>query len=339
VPGVGPERSTLSGQRGVVQVEQVGSPWTERTLVFSDVDGRVTAVTPVAGGETVVTVTRSTGGEFTYRLERGATVDARVGDAVVPGQRLGEDARQYRLVESTDSGGRRTTREEIRRLPPDDGWVQRGSESTFRGAVMEAAALRQLEAEAAARIARGEISGIVRIPHSRGGGGFDHVIVEFTGSGRSTQAHIRIIEVKDYPGRSVPLEEFTAITGEGLRANLAILRNDAREARDALRVPGAASPASFVGLDPHQIGAIDRALGPGSGAVSVEVMVGHTTRIGAEGHHASTVMPALRREVDGVLGAGAFRTNEAGAPTSIMQSFADLANADEIAARAARSGP
>jgi hypothetical protein len=204
---------------------------------------------------------------------------------------------------------------------------------------MERAALEQLEAEATFRIARGEISGTTRIPHSRGGGGFDHVFVEFVGTGPSTQARIRIVEVKDYPGRSVPLEEFTAIRGDGLRENLRILQTDALAARRAIAT-GGELPASFaaLGLDEHQIAAIARTVESRAG-ISVEVMVGPTTRVGAEGHHAATVMPTLRAEVEAALGPGTFRATTDGRPITVLQSYADIATAAEAAARAGRSTP
>lgn len=79
---------------------------------------------------------------------------------------------------------------------------------------MEDAAQRQVTAQLAAKKGRSKGTfDFVHIDHSRGGGGFDKVIVELTIDGDKITAKIRIREVKDYPDRYVSKSESTAISG------------------------------------------------------------------------------------------------------------------------------
>jgi hypothetical protein len=288
--------SSANGYPGIREVRRIGDSWVERTLITSGCDGVVDQVQRRHDGS-IITVKAHSGRPRHYVVEAGGTVNVEPGKAVSRGDTLGrESSRQYRLVEIEYDGNPQTvTREEILEL--DGGqWRQRGSESTQRGALMEEAARLQVDAELATRLVQGGISGHVRLPHQRGGGGFDDVIVEFQGTGDDVTAQIRIIEVKDYPNRSVPLEELTAIRGDGLQKNIDVLMQSVASARQGTPPPG------FEHLTPEQLRAILKALRRESGQVRIELMLGPTTRVGAEGHHAATVIPALRKDIEAVLG-------------------------------------
>jgi hypothetical protein len=329
----GPTRSTAYNDSAVTEVRQVGWTWTERTQIYSAIDGEVTAVATV-DGLTTVTVRRPTGGTQDYWFEGTLAPGVEVGARVSNGQTLGDEAaREYRLVDLEYGDGRITQRQEIARLGPDGGWIQRGSESTARGAIMEDAARRQVDTALTTALGRGEIAGFVHLPHQRGGGGFDDVIAVFHDGPDGLTATVRIREVKDYPNRSVPLEDFTAIRAEGggLRANLDALRESVAEAIDA-RAAGLAVPAPFASMSDEQLAALSEALELDNHSIRIEIVIGPTTRIGREGHHAATVMADLRTELQSFMGYDALVTRVDG-PERVSQAFA------EEAARAVGRGP
>jgi hypothetical protein len=114
------------------------------------------------------------------------------------------------------------------------------------------------------------------------------VIVEFSGTGDDMVARIRIREVKDYPNRHVPLDEFTALN-DNWEQNLDKLRQDLDAAL------GGKPPRGYEKLSPDQLRAIDRKLK--ADEFEVEIRLGDTTKLGDPGHHASTTLPALQDKV------------------------------------------
>lgn len=159
------------------------------------------------------------------------------------GEEFEQNGRQYRLVEAVDDERKIVKmREEI--LKEDGSWVQRGSESQQRGGVAESASLRQSEVNAA-KAERG--SKQVRIESQNASGqGFDEARIHFDPDGTP---RIKIIEVKDYPGRYVPLEDFTAIR-QNLQGNLDGLD---KKLRDALRSLKKGSDDTALGMTREQI--------------------------------------------------------------------------------------
>jgi hypothetical protein len=101
-------------------------------------------------------------------------------------------------------------------------------------------------------------------------------------------ARIRIREVKDYPNRHVPLDEFTALN-DNWAQNLKQLGEDVREA-----VRGK-PPKGYDKLDADQLKAIQRKLDADD--FEVEIRLGESTKLGEPGHHASTTLPALEKRV------------------------------------------
>jgi hypothetical protein len=101
-------------------------------------------------------------------------------------------------------------------------------------------------------------------------------------------ARIRIREVKDYPNRHVPLDEFTALNDNWVQ-NLEKLNKDVREA--VIGKP----PKGYEKLDADQLKAIERKLKTDD--FEVEIRLGESTKLGEPGHHASTTLPALEKRV------------------------------------------
>jgi hypothetical protein len=123
--------------------------------------------------------------------------------------------RVYREVEVTGPPPDRVkkiVREEI--LMPDGSWRPRGSEAVESGAIGEEAS-KKLIAEQTEKL---KAQNVTR--HSLGGGagaGFDNTHFDF--SGPPLSAKMVIVEVKNYPGRYVPLADFTAIQGKNATTN------------------------------------------------------------------------------------------------------------------------
>jgi hypothetical protein len=223
----------------------------------------------------------------THFLEAGSEVDARItpGRKVAAGQRLGQDPpREYRTVEVRTADGRKIERAEIRSWTEGRSWVQRGSESTERGRLAEAAARAEADADLAVRLEKQEISGAVRIPHSVGGGGFDDVLVEFTGEGQTMTARVRIREVKDHANRHVALDDFSALL-DNFEQNYRELLNNVNKMLD--------SDIGHAMMTRRQLLALQTGLLQEN--YVVEIVLGASTKLGSEGHHASRVLPALRK--------------------------------------------
>ena len=211
---------------------------------------------------------------------------------------------------------RHERREEIRRL--DDaknvsdkdpgGWIQRGSDSTRAGRIMEDAAQRQVTAQLAAKKGRSKGTfDFVHIDHSRGGGGFDNVIVELTTHGDKVTAKIRIREVKDHPDRYVSKSEFSAISGDGLKSNLGVLGNIIQEARAAKALDPEVVVFDKPDLTPEHLDAMYEAFTTNN--IEVEVVLGPDTLLGSANGTGKRVLKDLQNDVDGQLQKGAFKTN------------------------------
>jgi hypothetical protein len=218
--------------------------------------------------------------------------------------------RSYRLVEVLDENGNiKDVREEIRQVDKDtkkevDRWQQRGSESSSRGKGTEIASelLTQADLEEAAKIraakeasgelppAQGKVDVAIRSQDSSGRG-FDEVILKFDEQGNPK---LTLVEVKDYPGRHVPLAEFTA-TGENLLPNLEKLK-------DRLRSPEATMPPpKGMGLTPLQAQAAIAAID--AKRLDVEIRLSETTKLGEEGK-TNRLTPEAKKRVDAAKAEG-----------------------------------
>lgn len=116
--------------------------------------------------------------------------------------------------------------------------------------------------------------------------------------------------------------------GGGLQANIDILRETVERAIDA-RARGALLGTPLDTLTDDQLSALDAALS-GQG-VQIEVVLGPTTRIGAEGHHAASVMRDLRQEIQAVVHYDVLVIRPEGLER-VEQSLADAATAEWEAA-------
>jgi hypothetical protein len=278
--------SAAYSQGDVVAVHQVGHTWIETTRISSGLEGTVVSRTVSESGATRVVIEQGKRRK-THFLEAGSEVDARIvpGRKVAEGERLGQDPpREYRNVEVRTADGRTVERSEIRSWAEGRGWVQRGSESTERGRLAEAAARAEADADLAVRLEKQEISGAVRIPHSVGGGGFDDVLVEFTGEGQAMTARVRIREVKDHANRHVALDDFSALL-DNFKQNYQKLRNTINSELDTVRRGGKST------MTIGQLIAVQRTFAREE--YYAEVVLGASTKLGEEGHHASRVLPTL----------------------------------------------
>jgi hypothetical protein len=179
-----------------------------------------------------------------YRAEH-SPLQERFGDDDVfqIGPSWREDGRTYRVVEVRDDQGRVVAvREEIRLVDEHgreiDRWVQRGSESNQSGAIAEAASQAMTEAGATTPPGARDIPLPVELIQSGSGAGFDQVIVRFYEDG---SVKIILVEVKNYPGRYVPFDDFTAI-GDNLAKNIERLRG-------MLQIPERAQELGLTGTD------------------------------------------------------------------------------------------
>ncbi len=275
----------------VKSVEQIGDTWKERTIVTTGYQGKVAAIVRDETG-TTIEITVGKGRVQKYTIEPGAEIpdEVAVGATVTKGETLAREVpREYRHVRVTKADGTITTRGEILSAKEGQRWVQRGEESTRRGAEAEAAARAEVDVDLAKRTAKKTLTGSARLPHNVGGGGFDDVIVEFTGSADAIEARIRIREVKNYPNRHVPLSDFTAIH-VNLEQNLAALDKSVDQALDVLVTTGKPLKG-FEGLSPEQLKAIARKLRASD--FDLEIVLGADTLLGEAGHHAAKTLPAL----------------------------------------------
>ncbi len=314
LPDKGDERSAAyTNLKDVDSVHQLGTEWQEHWQITSGYDGTCTKVAPNDKGGTTVEIT-SGGSVHDYDLEPGAEVMVEPNQEVQRGAPLGNDpARRYRYVEITfkDKAGRTRVdrRQEIR--TSDGSWVQRGSESTNRGRAMEAAAKAQVDQQLAARKTRAEAKRQYfdshRLEYPQGSGGFDDVLVEFTNSAKKPKARVRVREVKDYPNRHVPLDDFTAVRpggkGGNLDTNLGTLRRLVDDEVARLELPGneALEPGGpFRHMTREQVFALGEAVE--KSAIDFEIVLGPDTLIGREGARGASVVDKLRSELKGFFG-------------------------------------
>ena len=145
-------------------------------------------------------------------------------------------------------------------------WVQRGSESTARGSLVEEASLL-LTQQRAARATKTQIKSLGVKSQKPGGQGFDEVFFEFRGG----KAKVVIAEVKDYPHRHVPFGEFTAIT-TNLSDNLGHLERQIEA--ELLLAPSKRT----LGLDGNELRQVLKAIGDKQ--YRVEIRLGPTTELG-----------------------------------------------------------
>lgn len=285
--------STAYNDKTVSNVQQHGDVWQERVIVTSGYSGKVKGINPGKNGSKVISIQTDGGGVHKYVVEAGAEIP----DQIKKGAPIDKDAvlgrevpRDYRWVEVQYSDGKPpTTRAEIKSTKPGAGWIQRGKESGERGRAAETAAKKEADEALETAKEAGKISGAVHLPHRVGGGGFDDVIVEFVGTGEDIAARIRIREVKDYPNRHVPLDEFSALN-ENWAQNLKQLREDVEAA--LIGKP----PRGYEKLDTDQLEAIQRKLNADD--FEVEIRLGDSTKLGIPGKsHAATTLPALESRV------------------------------------------
>jgi hypothetical protein len=197
-----------------------------------------------------------------------------------------EGTRTYRILEVRDPKTDEVLvrREEIQSIDsnnnPLEHWVQRGSESNIIGAIAEEASSIQVETERAGK-RKGEIPLPADVLKLGGGQGFDGVIVKFDEHGKAT---VVLIEVKNYPGRYIPLADITAIK-ENLNANLERLIESLKDKAHAQK----------LGLTKQQAAAAINAIR--SNSLKFELHVSHDTKIGAISDTRASVLRDLHAAV------------------------------------------
>jgi hypothetical protein len=292
------------------KVEQIGETWTEAIVVTSTYKGRATVERQA--GATIVYVDEASGTRRRYVAEADAKLSVSTGDDVEPGTPLmHERSKKYRLV---DVNGELRVEELIKR----GRWQLAGEHARNRGLVTEDAARAQVDAELASEMQkppdqrRDQLAGFARLDNQTGSGaGFDDVVVEFHGD--PPTATIRIIETKDYPNRSVPLADMTAIR-DNLVTNRNRLRAQVATALDAATPEGRA-PA-FREMNDTQVQATFDALNDNN--VQVELRLGPTTRVSPQ------TLDKLRIELAASFGG---RDVLAPTPIAVGQDFIDEAAA------------
>jgi hypothetical protein len=134
-----------------------------------------------------------------------------------------DGSRTYRVLEVRDPVTEQVIlrREEILQIGPDgkERWVQRGSEANVTGEAGEVAHRLEFEAQQDFIGPKREMLLPPDVIQQPGGQGFDGVILRFEGD----RVTIVLVEVKNYPGRYVPLADITAIK-DNLNQNLQRLR-------------------------------------------------------------------------------------------------------------------
>ncbi len=207
----------------------------------------------------------------------------RVGDSWVEPKPDGT-TRRYRLVKVIEDDGTIRYREEIFK-PDERRWVQRGSESTRKGGVMEEASQLMTAAEAKQAAVAGEqhIAAPKDMIQGKSGEGFDEVVFKFNQDGSLKK--VSIIEVKDYPGGSLALDDFTAVY-QNFKQNFDELKDDLQKAIDA-------GDTSKWGLSLDQADKVVKALKDHQ--LEVEVRIGPTTRLGEK--DAGTILTELQAKL------------------------------------------
>lgn len=171
--------------------------------------------------------------------------------------------RDYRMVEVVDSDGRVIAQREETYVQPANGspyWMQRGSASARSGGRMERAS-DELNRDL---IESGDITAAFNTQNASGQG-FDGVTLSYDNQGNP---RVTLVEVKDYPGRYVGLDELSAVA-QNLDQNLDALRALVQDEQ----------AAETLGLTAEQLDAVRQALDNGN--VGIEIRPGPTTRVGA----------------------------------------------------------
>lgn len=319
---------TDSPAKKLGRVVQLGQEWTEAVIVTTSYPGVVSIDRHKKAGAIVVQLDHEDT-RHSYVVENDATLLVKDGDRLAAGDVLAhEKSRKHRLVEIKDEQGNvidTRTEERVKNR-----WQQSGEHSRARGEIAEHAARRQIDAELDAEMRRqgddagsdaesasagqegqakrAPLTGHGRIDNQTGSGsGFDDVVIEFRGSGDALEATVRIVETKEYPNRTVPLADMTAIRSniddnlKRLTVQVANGRAAATEAKDGLH----------AGMTVEQYEAIQDAL-LRDGGVHVELRLGETTRV------SSDALRQLKSEVEQRFGAGTFR-----GAANIEQDFVD----------------
>ncbi len=254
-----------------------------------------------------------------YRVNDSPQIKTHGADSVLQvGSSWKEDGRTYRTVEVLNPDGTvHSVREEIRLMEngtETDRWVQRGSESNDTGRIGEDAAWRQTQAAV-------DASGgsLVLIPsafiQSGSGAGFDQVAIRFAPDGTAT---IVIVEVKNYPGRFIPLADFTAI-GDNLRTNMETLRE----------LLSNLSKAPELGLTMDQMKAVATALN--ARRVEIDVLISPSSKLGTE--ESGSVLKNLAIQAQKVLGSSIPVTRRTIDEAHMQTAKEQLATADHIGSR------
>jgi hypothetical protein len=280
--------SSAYAREDVASVFKIGDSWKESTIVTADLEGKIVTRQVAEDGSISIGISN---GRVTrvHVLEAGSAVEKGMvpGRRVLEGQCLGvEGSREYREVDVLLRDGTTFKRQEIRSNVDARRWVQRGSESTARGRAAEAVARREADADIAVRIGQRKIRSAFHVSHSLGGGGFDDVIIECGDAGAT---RIRIREVKDHANRHPSLADFSAIN-DNFERNLEELQ--LRLEGDLVRARQLGENETRTSMTAEQIRAALHALR--TRRVEVEIVLGQSTLMGAEGHYASRVLPALK---------------------------------------------
>jgi hypothetical protein len=290
------ERSPLHGSDDFKpgdRIVQVGDPWIETRTHFLEEGTRVKY-----DDNGTVRILQVSNGKLIHLDGRPATLPPKAKLMVgtrevtfVSGRRVEFDV-LYREVEHLAPDDTvKALRQETMKLNladlSDRGWVQRGSESVAKGSVAELASGRVSHE----RLQRGEIEGYIRSQNVTGSG-FDGAEVHI---GRDGQPVITVIEVKNYPGRWVPFEDFTAVT-ENFEKNLVALRQrfqlDQRLVSLGRIDEAIQKKAAELGIDPRVVQLVNEALA--AGRIDLEIRAAPGTKIGQQGSDAA--MNRLRRE-------------------------------------------
>ncbi|WP_030485342.1 hypothetical protein [Nocardioides aequoreus] len=199
------------------------------------------------------------------------------------GKRQVGSADRYRLVAVTSDASPPAGRVKVTHVPETvvrgsrpPRWVMRGSHAAEAGSVAEVASLAMTRRHIAAMEKQNvKVVTLGSGMQNRSGQGFDEVYFEFHPDGT---VKVVIVEVKDYGSRHVPLGDFTAVTGDILKGNLARLRTVVNQKRGRL-------PVELQSLTPKQLRdlrkQVNRAV-TDRAARTLEVRLGAQTRLGGQ---------------------------------------------------------
>jgi hypothetical protein len=235
------------------------------------------------------------------------------------GDTFRENGRTYRrvVVHAPDGTIRVRTEIQLKSPPKRKGkWVLRGSEATRSGEAAEEAsrALSRAEMPSLGRGAKGPRHVPVNV-QTASGQGFDEVVFKIDSVG---SARVTIIEVKNYPGRHVPLKDFSAIT-TNMKQNLRDLED--RVAQDFDK----------MGLTQTQRDAVLDAIR--ARRLDIEIRLAPGTKLGK--HETGTVLAEVqRRAVDALKRPGVVPDIRVPNAREISTTFAE----DGTAAIAAKRG-